>query len=461
MNLYDEHYSAYFDLPSADYPEGSAINCTDEDSLDGTPYLAEFFNDVIGFMQAVFHGVFGNPKIAGATVEREVSGVPETAQKSDVWDAIKTHVKRAVDAVTATMDEFINSKGKANGLAPLDAGGLVPTGYMPKYVESVSGRDGVVTSDQLRNDMSTATTSDKGLMSASDKQKLNGIESGAQKNAVTSVVGQTGAVTAAQVKGAIGIFGTDTNGLVPGPAAADAAKFLMGNGTWATPSLSVDFDGTLSKSSTNGVQNKVVTSNLYCVINGDSTQQHDITIDGFSFAEGATLRVMFTAACSTSNPTLSVNGSTAYEILACRNGGKVSITATSGKVWDAYTTLELMWDGSNWVVMGNPVLLSSFGDTSWYIKYANGLIKQWGYYQKSSANIKDDERANIIFPLAYSTGGFVQTTAYDTDNTGTKSWFTIGEGSSPDGVTPVLKSGFTFCNCDNDIKGFFWHAEGY
>lgn len=40
-----------------------------------------------------------------------------------------------------------------------------------------------------------ATTSEAGFMSAADKTKLNGIASGAQPNAVTSVAGKTGAVT--------------------------------------------------------------------------------------------------------------------------------------------------------------------------------------------------------------------------------------------------------------------------
>lgn len=42
-----------------------------------------------------------------------------------------------------------------------------------------------------------ATTSTAGFMSASDKQKLDGIAAGAQANAVTSVAGKTGAVTLA------------------------------------------------------------------------------------------------------------------------------------------------------------------------------------------------------------------------------------------------------------------------
>ena len=40
-----------------------------------------------------------------------------------------------------------------------------------------------------------ATTTTNGLMSSADKVKLNGVETGAQKNSVTSVQGRTGAVT--------------------------------------------------------------------------------------------------------------------------------------------------------------------------------------------------------------------------------------------------------------------------
>ena len=88
MNKYDENYSAYFQAPSAEYPEGAAVNATDADSFDGTPFYNKFFNDVIGFMYAAFHGVFGNPKVPGETVTRQISNQPDNAVHSDVWDAI-------------------------------------------------------------------------------------------------------------------------------------------------------------------------------------------------------------------------------------------------------------------------------------------------------------------------------------------------------------------------------------
>ncbi len=62
------------------------------------------------------------------------------------------------------------------------------------------GGTGATTKEAARTNLEvpstdTATTSDPGLMSASDKIKLNGIADGAQVNSVTSVAGKTGAVT--------------------------------------------------------------------------------------------------------------------------------------------------------------------------------------------------------------------------------------------------------------------------
>lgn len=106
--MYDERYSAYFNMPDESYPAGSAVDSTNEDRLDGTPYLAAFFNDVIGFLQAVFYGVFGNP-MKGEPVLREPSGEPESAKRSDVWDAIKKHISDGDDSVREYTTEKTNA----------------------------------------------------------------------------------------------------------------------------------------------------------------------------------------------------------------------------------------------------------------------------------------------------------------------------------------------------------------
>lgn len=78
-------------------------------------------------------------------------------------------------------------------------------------------------------DYPDATTTSSGLMSSSDKSKLDGIESGAQKNTVTSVAGKTGVVTL--TKSDIGLSNVDNTSDVNKPvstaqatAIADAKK---------------------------------------------------------------------------------------------------------------------------------------------------------------------------------------------------------------------------------------------
>lgn len=46
------------------------------------------------------------------------------------------------------------------------------------------------------------------------------------------------------------------------------------------------------------------------------------------------------------------------------------------KVWDRYTTLELMWTGAKWLIMGNPVIASYSNGAEGYTVFANGLINQ-------------------------------------------------------------------------------------
>lgn len=82
---------------------------------------------------------------------------------------------------------------------------------------------------------------------------------------------------------------------------------------------------------------------------------------------------------------------------------------------------------------------------------------QWGNH---SGTINDDDRVNILFPVIFPTSCSVSVTAYDTDNSGTKSFFIILGGDSPDGIN-LCKTGFRFCNTSNSVIGFYWFAIGY
>ena len=108
--------------------------------------------------------------------------------------------------------------------------------------------------------------------------------------------------------------------------------------------------------------------------------------------------------------------------------------------------------------IGVGIIASAYSSTSGYVKFANGLLIQWGRYDGA---IEDDRRVNIFFPIAFGTMGNVIISAFDTDNSGTKSTFIILESNSPNGTSNIIKNGFRVCNASNTIIGFFWFAIGY
>ncbi|WP_270349000.1 hypothetical protein [Thomasclavelia ramosa] len=165
---------------------------------------------------------------------------------------------------------------------------------MAKYLDS----DGVL---YLWNKIKSAFVkkeSGKGL-STNDfttalMNKLNGIASGANNYVhpsytsrasglykivvdATGHISQVAAVTKADIT-ALGIPAQDTNyanmtgatasvagkaGLVPAPAAGKQLSFLRGDGTWVVPTdTKITVDTTMSATSTNPVQNKVITAYL-------------------------------------------------------------------------------------------------------------------------------------------------------------------------------------------------------
>ena len=72
----DANYSDYYDGTDANYPAGKAIDASATDSIDGTPWLASWFNDLNGARQALWKKAFGD--LTG------VSGVSDNANNSDV-----------------------------------------------------------------------------------------------------------------------------------------------------------------------------------------------------------------------------------------------------------------------------------------------------------------------------------------------------------------------------------------
>ena len=118
-----------------------------------------------------------------------------------------------------------------------------------------------------------------------------------------------------------------------------------------------------------------------------------------ALAVGSTVKITFANALQSSTAITSVNlnyGGCNGQIVAARQNTLVGVVSHlfqggeysaqyPNKVWDAYTTLELMWTGTYWLVMGDAVLCSYFSSDANYVIKSNGFITQWGRQITNSA----------------------------------------------------------------------------
>jgi hypothetical protein len=195
-------------------------------------------------------------------------------------------------------------------------------------------------------------------------------------------------------------------------------------------------------------------------------------LTGLTAVAGTTIKVTFRKALESSaaitEVRLSFGNLTNKTIKAARGNGtdttglaKVKSHLFTGgtytpskanKVWDAYTTLELMYTGSEWLVMGNPVLCSYFSNTQSYTVYANGLIEQQGITSNGTSG-----DTSISFYVKYSnTPILVATCLYEGDyNTSC----TIRSINTESAIIHSRSAG-TGWESDNDTPRY-WTAIGY
>ena len=168
----------------------------------------------------------------------------------------------------------------------------------------------------------------------------------------------------------------------------------------------------------------------------------------------------------TGSPTLNINGLGAKPIKAVRAGQLVDIIAhtgywegagsTSQRVWDNNTTLELIYDGTNWVVVGNPVLCSYFATDKSYSVYSNGEIRQWGRRNNGSNTRALDY--DLIFPIEFSSGtSYVINVSAQRNGSGecamTPTGYTISSAKAHIGAYGISSS--------NTAQYLSWEVMGY
>ena len=124
-----------------------------------------------------------------------------------------------------------------------------------------------------------------------------------------------------------------------------------------------------------------------------ATGAKTVSITGFTLYTGVTVKVMFTNGNSNNAPTLNVNSTGAKNIKVVKAGAKITPPVHTGKwrgassatteAWQPLTILELMYDGTDWVIIGNPVVEDYSSTDQSYTVYANGLIEQQGEYSSN------------------------------------------------------------------------------
>ena len=351
----NSNYSDYTDETDVDYPEGKAVNSSSSESYDGTPLLAEFMNDVNAAHIAMYEKAYGS--------RDGISGQADTQKKSQFADSV---AKYTDDKVKAHADE----RGLTDGVHGATS-------------EATSGQ--IVSRDEFGRAKFGAPVDD-----ADAARKVD------VDNAIISVVelvDRTNLLLSTHIED------------IDNPHQVTKEQIGLGN----VPNVAPVAQG--SKTSTAPIQAKAATGIAYGVIcNTEATVQNkEVNINGFILEVGAVVRVLFVNANSAANPTLNVSfdGSTftgAKAIKAVKAGQKIVPPVHSGKwrgaedytdeMWQPYTTLELIYDGIDWVIMGNPEVENWSNDTEGYTVLANGF-----FTQRSKVNQLFIHETQYSFPL--------------------------------------------------------------
>ncbi|MGP1522661.1 MAG: hypothetical protein ACTTKC_05090 [Treponema sp.] len=144
---------------------------------------------------------------------------------------------------------------------------------------------------------------------------------------------------------------------------------------------------------------KFMSANGVICTTAAGVQDKVVLLEEFVLFEGAVVRVLFSNGSAVANPTLNVNNTGAKPIKVYRNGEKIALpvhqkcnnpaasspTYTTVSV-DKGVILELFYDGSAWLVMGNPDVMTGLGENYGYTVKANGLLVQTLRIRNRTAN---------------------------------------------------------------------------
>lgn len=233
-----------------------------------------------------------------------------TASQGEKADAAYTHSQSTHAPTNAERNTIVGIQKNGADITPNSSSRKVNI-TVPTKVSELTNDAGYKTTDTT---YSNATTSASGLMSSSDKTKLNGIAAGANKYThpaytakssglykvtvdATGHVSATTAVTKSDITN-LGIPASDTNtwialkgatssaagtaGYVPAPSAGASNRYLRSDGIWAVPpDTNTTYNlGSFGITATSTELNYTdgVTSNIQTQLNGKASSEHTHTL---------------------------------------------------------------------------------------------------------------------------------------------------------------------------------------
>ena len=438
----NKNYSDYTDETDVNYPEGKAVNASSSEDYDGTPLLAEFMNDVNAAHIAMYEKAYGNrdgingkadtqkaSQFADAVVKYTNDKVKAHADKRGLADGVHGATSAATPGQIVSRDEF----GRAKFGAPLDdtdAARKVDVdtvqANLNAFKNSLGSAAGITAGSAQGNVPVIGTdlgTTDNNIVTTDTSGKLK--PSG-------TVLGSAAGKTAGSAQGNVPLIGTDLgttdnnivttdtsgklkpSGTVLGSAAGKTAGSAQGNvpvngaalGTTDNNVVLTNGSGDLKTAGiTYGNMMRASNAGALCLTD-KTTQIKEVTLTGFALYAGVTVKVMFIKGNSAANPMLNVNNTGVKYINVVKAGAKTiplnhtgywrGASYTSTEMWQPYTILEFMYDGYEWVIVGNPIVESYYNDTAGYTVTADGLIEQWG-----RATYFEEHKASVSFPVYF------------------------------------------------------------